>query len=586
MYCINPSCSDPANPGSSANCIHCDTSLLVRERYSLIRPLVEITPTTLSQIFEIEDRVDRTFPKVMKVLVQPFPEFINLIRREDMALGVLSTPGRIPRVALDAYFTVKTANHLTLHCLVMERIAGQNLSQWLEAGGTLSETQAIDWLRQLTELLKIVHDGRFFHRDIKPENIILRPDRQLALIDFGAIREVTDSYLLRLKVTNSSSTIPNLTSITAIVSPGYTPLEQANGQAVFQSDFFALGRTFVYLLTRELPVRLLSNSGTDRLQWRNRAPQISPPFADFLDHLMSPDWHDRPSTPEEILRLLDALPQKIKRDRFLRSWQFKAALGVVGILLLTVMAVGANFWLSQSRLREAQRLLQEGREDQLSDRPAAAKEKFERSLQLNPNAPAAYNNLARLCQTPGVSQPSPDYDCAIRNYQKALQLAPNNPQVMYNLAGLYSDTGNYIKAKKYYEKVIGLRQNTTQTVDAKNNLARIENIQGNYKEAMRLVAEALPQATDSDSQSSLHKNLGWAKFKLGDYGSAVTNLEQANQLEERTDVYCLLAQVRQAQGRPQVARELLQKCLQRNDRTTSLPEVQIWKAELIKQFLQ
>ena len=69
---------------------------------------------------------------------------------------------------------------------------------------------------------------------------MLRPNGQLVLIDFGTAREATITYLAKVGAGYQ---------ITGIVSAGYTPPEQQNFQAVPQSDFFALGRTFVYLLT-------------------------------------------------------------------------------------------------------------------------------------------------------------------------------------------------------------------------------------------------------------------------------------------------------------------------------------------------
>ncbi|HBE17492.1 MAG TPA: serine/threonine protein kinase, partial [Cyanobacteria bacterium UBA11367] len=48
------------------------------------------------------------------------------------------------------------------------------------------------------------------------------------LIDFGAVREVTETYLLRVNGQDG----------TAIISPGYTPPEQAMGKAIPQSDFY------------------------------------------------------------------------------------------------------------------------------------------------------------------------------------------------------------------------------------------------------------------------------------------------------------------------------------------------------------
>jgi eukaryotic-like serine/threonine-protein kinase len=154
----------------------------------------------------------------------------------------LQHPG-IPKVENDGYFIYFPRNSQTpLHSLVMEKIEGMNLEEYLveKQLQPIHERTAIKWLRQLTEILHSIHQQQYFHRDIKPPNIMLKPDGQLALIDLGTAREVTQTFMQKLEGQQ----------VTGIISAGYTPPEQMNGKAVPQSDFFALGRTFVYLLTR------------------------------------------------------------------------------------------------------------------------------------------------------------------------------------------------------------------------------------------------------------------------------------------------------------------------------------------------
>lgn len=81
---------------------------------------------------------------------------------------------------------------------------------------------------------------------------MLTPDGRLALIDFGTARDVTATYI---------SNISQGRSMTAVVSSGYTAPEQTNGKAVEQSDFFALARTFVQLLTGKHPLDMYAPIG-------------------------------------------------------------------------------------------------------------------------------------------------------------------------------------------------------------------------------------------------------------------------------------------------------------------------------------
>jgi len=277
-----------------------EPGMLLQNRYRLIRQLGK---GGFGRAFELDDCGTL---KVLKVLnlgrfhsLEGKKKAVSLFQREAAVLSRLNHPG-IPRVELDGYFVYSEENGETLHCLVMEKIEGVNLKQWLKNSPNqpLTEKQAIAWLKQLSEILAQLHQQELVHRDIKPSNIMLRPNGQLVLIDFGAVREVTDTYLQRQQA--------NVTG-TVIISAGYTPPEQAEGQAVAQSDFFALGRTFVFLLTGKRPIDFEKDPRTGKLNWRESAPQVSKQFADLIDYLMATFPGMRPQTSEVILRCLEEI---------------------------------------------------------------------------------------------------------------------------------------------------------------------------------------------------------------------------------------------------------------------------------------
>jgi len=89
--------------------------------------------------------------------------------------------------------------------------------------------------------------------------------------------------------------------VTSIISGGYTPPEQIYSQAVPQSDFFSLGRTFVYLLTGKEPTDPeMYDPLHDELLWRKYSSNILPQFADFIDVLMARSASKRPKNTQEI----------------------------------------------------------------------------------------------------------------------------------------------------------------------------------------------------------------------------------------------------------------------------------------------
>lgn len=235
--------------------------------------------------------------KVLKVLINNDAKYVELFHREAQILSLLRHQG-IPKAQADAYFLFYPNNNQhPLHCLVMEKIEGLNLQQYIQKRGTpIDEKSAIRWLTQLVTILDAVHSQNFFHRDIKPSNIMLKVDGQLVLIDFGTAREITETFVMK----QASG------QVTGIISAGYTPSEQFNGQAVPQSDFFALGRTFIFLLTGKDPNQFY-NFQTDELSWREAVPHLSPQFGDFLDRLMARFPHQRPQSTREIWQQLEKL---------------------------------------------------------------------------------------------------------------------------------------------------------------------------------------------------------------------------------------------------------------------------------------
>ena len=298
-YCINPHCPKPIDLANANNpiCRNCGSQLLLQNRYRVLKQLGQ---GGFGNTFEIDDS-GKT--KVLKVLTENNPKAVELFQQEAKVLSQLNSVG-IPKVEADGYFTVLPKNSsIPLHCLVMEKIAGVNLEQWMEFRNyqTISEKEALNWLKQIVEILALVHAQKYFHRDIKPQNIMLRPSGQLVLIDFGAVRQITTTILAG-------------NSHTRIISQGYSPPEQQNGYSVQQSDFFALGRTFIFLLTGKEPQdKAIYDPLTNELHWRKYAVNISPLLADLIDNLIAPTANQRPKNTRVILQKLQEIEKALNQ---------------------------------------------------------------------------------------------------------------------------------------------------------------------------------------------------------------------------------------------------------------------------------
>ncbi|MBU7586977.1 MAG: serine/threonine protein kinase [Nostoc sp. TH1S01] len=298
-FCINPVCPKPNNQDNDKHrfCQSCGSPLELPGRYRVIRLLSD--KTGFGKVYEAHTN---DTPKILKVLREELSKdaaAIKIFQQEAAVLGQLHHPG-IPKV--DGYFQYQTRNGLILHCTAMEKIDGCDLEQWMnqQQYRPISQTQAIAWLQQLAEILNLVHSKKFLHQDIKPSHIKLRSNGQLVLVDFGTSKEVSKQYLAQF---NHSG------EMTSIISSGYGALEQMQGQAVPQSDFFALGRTFAFLLTGRHPLDMY-DARKNSLQWRNFASHISPGLLDLVDWLMATNIGDRPNNAQDILQQLGEIEQQ------------------------------------------------------------------------------------------------------------------------------------------------------------------------------------------------------------------------------------------------------------------------------------
>lgn len=287
-FCINHWCFGRENPEDVTTCQYCGTELDVKGRYRLIRSLIN-KPRPYSEVFEVEDLIDNRTRKVLKILFDTSNNAVTrLFEQEKQILHTLNHYG-IPK--FEDYFEFPISTPKTkFRCLVMEKIDGENLEEWLKRNGRISdESQALAWLKKLTTILLYLHERKLFHRDIKPSNIIHKPNDvihkpygNLVLIDFGTAREYTE-------------TVINGQIVTYVYSHGYTAPEQRNSQAVPQSDFYALGRTFVHLLTGRYPDNL------DLDHWHTETEFPTSPLIHLINRLLEPEPKNRPQTAKEII---------------------------------------------------------------------------------------------------------------------------------------------------------------------------------------------------------------------------------------------------------------------------------------------
>ena len=182
--------------------------------------------------------------------------------------------------------------------MVMEFVAGLPLSDWVKSRRPVDEASARGMLLPLLDGLGVVHDSGFLHRDIKPGNIFMRDDGSPVLLDFGSARATGGE-------------------LTAIVTPGYAPLEQyhTTGRQGPWSDIYALGGVLYWLVIGSKPVDAAARIRNDPMTPafhagdRNR---YSDALLASIDWMLIPDETQRPQSVSEIKMALQGNQQATK----------------------------------------------------------------------------------------------------------------------------------------------------------------------------------------------------------------------------------------------------------------------------------
>lgn len=333
-YCTRPHCPSPENrfpdsPDSHTNsgifCQACGMPLILQGRkghYQTIKPLgkggfgatfqaIDLDSVNQRQcvIKRLNIKVDEIQAKVDAIqAANNDPEVVNRIiqgikaafDREAQVLEFLGdNSGNIPTLYDYFSFTAPAfgqQKELEFKYLVQQYIQGEDLSQELKRKGRFSETEILDFLKQILPILQFIHDQNSIHRDIKPSNIVRETATQkLFLIDFGAVKQVFSGQI------NVQSAIVFHTKVYA--APEQRPEEGIIGQIYPSSDLYSLAVTCLELLTGTTPVDYLSNNYQN---WRQQASRIiSPSLANILDKMLKVNPRHRFQSAAEVMKAIN-----------------------------------------------------------------------------------------------------------------------------------------------------------------------------------------------------------------------------------------------------------------------------------------
>ncbi|MEM7798086.1 MAG: protein kinase [Chloroflexota bacterium] len=159
--------------------------------------------------------------------------------------------------------------HDGIHYIVLEYVSGGTLKDALETykkqESFLPVEQILNIMLPLTDAVGYAHDLQMLHRDLKPDNVILRPNREPVLTDFGIVKML------------SSGTHTQTGSLLGTIA--YMSPEQIEGKAIdSRSDIYALGVVLYEMTTGQRP--FTADSPLQMMMMH--ASEIAPPLEQYL----------------------------------------------------------------------------------------------------------------------------------------------------------------------------------------------------------------------------------------------------------------------------------------------------------------
>jgi serine/threonine protein kinase len=264
--------------------------------------------------------------------------------------------------------------------IVMDYIEGNPLSKALETSGAQSQDDVIEWAKQLCDVLGYLHSRKppIIYRDMKPSNVMLKPDGNVMLIDFGTARE--------FKSTSVADT-------TCLGTQGYAAPEQfgGHGQTDARTDIYCLGATMYHLVTGHNPATPPYEMYPIR-QWN---PMLSSGLEEIILKCTQRNPEDRYQSCAELLYALDHYKDLDIENKKVQSFKWKTFLAsFIMTIVMLVGTIGFSAGLTVQTSSTYESYIANG--DSAVSQDAAEKYYLD-AINVDPANPLAYQKLLERC---------------------------------------------------------------------------------------------------------------------------------------------------------------------------------------------
>ncbi len=260
--------------------------------------------------------------------------------------------------------------------IVMDYIEGNPLSDSLKNEGAQPQEKVIEWAKQICDVLGYLHSRQppIIYRDMKPSNVMLKPDGNIMIIDFGTAREYKSA---------------SLADTTCLGTQGYAAPEQFGGQGQTdgRTDIYCLGATLYHLITGHNPCMPPYEMYPIR-QWN---PSLSSGLEEIIQKCTQKNPNDRYQSCAELMYALehyDELDHEYKKIQN-RKWMAFIASSALTFLSL-ISCVGFKTAESKTTSSSYSQYLKSAVSATTKEEKV---ENYQNAIYLNPSDGTAYKEL-------------------------------------------------------------------------------------------------------------------------------------------------------------------------------------------------